>query len=238
MIKFSYNINKDAENWVNTVKDIKPLWGIDYEAETVMVPQGLKNEILKVNREKAIKLVKDYFRNQPRFNYKKRVITSEIKAIEKIWKSREEKLFKTLEKITKRPIFSPYLKVYFTTMFICPYDEKDYKWFMLSMWHSIPFQITIICHEVFHFQFLNYYLNFCKKQGLNQNQIENLKESLTVLLNTEKFDNIILCQDSGYPEHQNLRRKIFNTWQKDKSSYLKDKEGFEVFLKEIIKEIK
>ncbi|MCD6550093.1 hypothetical protein J7K24_00940 [bacterium] len=71
-------------------------------------------------------------------------------------------------------------------------------------------------------------------QQLDEKQIENLKESLTVLLNTEEFDRIILSQDPGYPHHQWLRKKILDTWQQNKDFYIKDRNGFAEFLKKII----
>ena len=238
MIKFLYDINKDAQNWVKTVKEIKPSWGINYEEETKMVPKNLKSKILKTNKRKAEELVKNYFRSRPYFKFKKKIISSEIKAIEEIWGNKEKNFFKILEKLTKRPIFSSTFIAYFTTMFICPYDGKHYKWFMLSMWHSLPFQITIICHEIFHFQFLHYYADFCKKQELNKAKIEDIKEALTVLLNTEEFDNIILNEDMGYSHHQILRQTILNIWQENKPFYLENKDGFKIFLETIMKDIK
>jgi len=237
MIKFVYDINKDAQNWVETVKDIEPSWGIDYKKEIEMVSKDLKQKILKSNKKKAILLVKDYFKSLPYFSFKKEIIFSEIKAIEKVWGKKEKQFFEILEKITRKPIFLDKFTAYFTTMFICPYDEKHYKWFMLSMWHSIPFQITTICHEILHFQFLYYYADFCKRKGLKKKQIETLKESLTILLNAEEFNNIILSIDVGYPNHHALRKKILNTWQKNKNLYLKNENGFEFFLERIIESV-
>jgi len=234
MIKFLYNINKDAQNWVETVKSTEPSWGINYGEETKMVPKSLKNQILKTDEKKAIKLVKNYLENQSYFKLKRKIIISEARAIEKVWRTKEKEYFKILENLTKKPLFSSTITSYFTTMFICPYDEEKYKWFMLSMWHSLPFQLTTICHEIFHFQFLYYYTDFCRKQGLDKSQIKDIKEALTVLLNAKEFDNIVLSQDGGYPHHQALRKKILNTWQNNRSLYLKDKNGFEIFLKKII----
>jgi len=234
MTKFLYDINKDAQNWVETIKNIKPSWGIDYNEETKMVPEKLKKQILRISKEEGQELVKNYFKTLFYFKFKEKIILSEAEAIEKVWHKKEKEYFKILENLTKRPFFSSAFTAYFTTMFICPYDEKQYKWFMLSMWHSLPFQLTTICHEIFHFQFLYYYSDFCRKQGLNKNQIEDIKEALTVLLNVKEFDDIILSQDGGYPNHQTLRKKILNTWQNNRNLYLKDKNGFEIFLEKII----
>ena len=237
MLKFSYNFKKDAKNWVDTIKDVNPSWGINYDNETIMVPQNIKRKIIKRNNKEAIELVVKYLKNQPRFKRKKEVIDSEMKAIRSLWKKKENDFFSVVEKMTKRPMFNLDFIAYFTTMFICPYDTEDYKWFMLSMWHSLPFQVTIICHEIFHFQFLYYYSNFCKQHGLNETQLENLKESLTVLLNTEEFNDIILCRDEGYSHHRITREKIIKNWEENKNRYLRSGNGFEIFLREAIKYI-
>ena len=55
------------------------------------------------------------------------------------------------------------------------------------------------------------------KKGLKNNQIEDLKEALTFLLNESEFEGIILSQDNGYPEHQKLRKKLKNIWSKDRN---------------------
>ncbi|MCD6550092.1 hypothetical protein J7K24_00935 [bacterium] len=133
MIKFTYNVDKDAENWVNTVQDTSPSWGINYAEETKMVPEVLKAKILKLNKEKAVVAVKEYFESQPRFQAKKEVITAEIRSIEAVWKGKEQEFFSALETLTNKPVFSSEFTAYFTTMFICPYDKEKYRWFMLSM---------------------------------------------------------------------------------------------------------
>jgi len=56
-----------------------------------------------------------------------------------------------------------------------------------------------------------------KKKGLKNNQIEDLKESLTFLLNEPEFEEIILSEDTGYPEHIKLRKKLKSIWLKDKN---------------------
>ena len=87
---------------------------------------------------------------------------------------------------------------------------------MVSMWHSIPFSITTICHEVMHLQFLFHYRKYLVKKGLQEEQIQELKEALTFLLNEKEFNGMILCSDNGYPEHQKLRKKLQKIWTKDK----------------------
>jgi hypothetical protein len=96
---------------------------------------------------------------------------------------------------------------------MCPYDEKE-NWFMVSMWHSILADITTICHEILHLQFLYYYREYCQK-FLSEKEIQDLKEALTFLLNTN-FNDLILSHDMGYLVHKKLRVKLEKIWKKEK----------------------
>jgi len=69
-----------------------------------------------------------------------------------------------------------------------------------------------------------------KKRGLNNKQIEDLKESLTFLLNEPEFKEIILVKDKGYQNHQKMRRQLKKIWRRDKN--------FSKFLEKSIKIIK
>jgi len=98
------------------------------------------------------------------------------------------------------------------------------------MWHGLPFQLTTIYHELLHLQFLYYYEDYLKEKGLKKKQIEDLKESLTFLLNEPEFEEVILVKDKGYPSHQLLRKKLRKVWQREKN--------FRKFLDKAIKIIK
>lgn len=213
-VKFAYNIKRDAWSWVVIAKD-KNLWGLDWKNEIAHIPDELLSKILNSNFLHAVKLTEDYIKKNPKRKYKKLIINEEINSLEKSWKTVEKKYFQILSKITKKPIFSKQFRCFWTTGFMCPYNEKE-NWFMVSMWHSIPFSITTICHEIMHLQFLYYYKNYLKNNGLKDNQIEVLKEALTFLLNEPAFNQIILSQDVGYPKHHKLRKKLKNIWLKNK----------------------
>ena len=213
-VNFSYDLKKDAWSWMVIAKS-KDLWGMDWREQVAHIPDDLLNKIEKNNFAQAQKIVEKYIRKNSRTKYKNLVIREEKQALEKSWRSVEKKYFKTLAEITQRPIFTQKFDCYFTTGVMCPYNEKE-NWFMASMWRSIPASITTICHEVMHLQFLHYYKDYLKKKGLKNNQIEDLKEALTFLLDEKEFDEIILCDDNGYPEHQRLRKKLKKIWGKEK----------------------
>jgi len=213
-VNFDYNLKKDAWSWVLIAKD-KDMWGLNWRNQIAQIPDELLEKIEKVSFSRAQKIVEDYIEKDSKKEYKNKVMYSEMQVLKKSWGMVEKKYFETLSKIMQRPIFTEKFSCYFTTGLVCPYNEKE-NWFMVSMWHSIPFSITTICHEIMHLQFLNYYKNYLTKRWLKKNQIEDLKESLTFLLNEEEFSDIILCDDSGYPEHGKLRKELKNIWLKNK----------------------
>ena len=169
----------------------KNLWGLHWRDQIAHIPDELLEKIENASFSSAQKIVEKYIENDPRKKYKNKVMRSEMQTLEESWRVVEKKYFETLSRIIQKPIFKNNFGCYFTTGLMCPYNEKEH-WFMVSMWHSIPFSITTICHEVMHLQFLHYYKKYLVKKGLRKDQIENLKEALTFLLNEKEFDDIIL----------------------------------------------
>jgi len=213
-IKFAYDLKKDTWSWVLIAKD-KDVWGLNWRNQIAHISDELLEKIEKADFSQAKEIVEDYIKKDPKTEYKNKIIDAEIQALEKSWSVVEKDYFAILSNITQKPIFTDKFGCYFTTGFMCPYNDKE-NWFMVSMWHSTPFSIMTICHEVMHLQFLHYYKDYLEKTGLNNNQIEDLKESLTFLLNEPEFDKIILSQDNGYPEHEKLREQLKNIWSKNK----------------------
>lgn len=213
-VNFDYNLKKDAWSWVLIAKN-RDMWGLNWRNQIAQIPDELLEKIEKLSFSDAQKIVEDYIEKNPKKEYKNRVMYSEMQALEKSWRVVEKRYFEILSRITQKSIFKNKFSCYFTTGFVCPYNEKG-NWFMVSMWHSVPFSITTICHEIMHLQFLYYYKNYLKKRGLNNDQIEDIKESLTFLLNEQEFDIIILSQDNGYPKHETLRKKLKNIWLENK----------------------
>lgn len=191
------------------------MWGLNWRNQIPQITDELLRKIKKTSFSNAQKIVEDYIKKDSKKEYENKVMHFEMQSLEKSWRIVEKKYFQILSSVTRHPILVEKFSCYFTTGFVCPYDKKE-NWFMVSMWHSIPFSITTICHEIMHLQFLHYYKNYLKKKGLTNYQIEDLKESLTFLLNESEFEGIILSQDDGYPKHKKLRKKLKDIWLKNK----------------------
>lgn len=214
-VNFEYNLNKDAWSWVVIAKD-KNIWGLDHKKETAHIPEKLLSKISKSNFLRSVKITEEFIKKNPQKRYRELIIKEEINALKKVWKTVEKKYFQVLSSTMNKPIFSKQFDCFFTTGFMCPYNEKK-NWFTVSFWHSTPFSITTICHEIMHLQFLHYYKDYLKNKGLKNNQIDDLKEALTFLLNESVFNEIILSQDIGYPKHQELRKKLKSIWTESRN---------------------
>jgi len=209
-VSFYYDIKKDAWSWVYFAKKKGKIYGMENRLD--FIPPELVEKIRSKNKKSAERVVYNYLINNPKKKIRRVVIEQEINSLRTIWQKVENKFLKRLKKITEKPIFTSKFRCYFTTGFMCPYNEKE-NWFMISMWHSIPMNITIICHEILHLQFLHYYRKYCRK-FLSEEQTEDLKEALTFLLNTN-FNDLILSRDMGYPRHKKLRVELKKTWKKE-----------------------
>jgi len=210
-IIFQYDFKKDASIWVYFGRRRKKLYG--FKAKVDFIPPELLKQIRKTNKESAEKIIYNYLINHPKKQIRHLIINQELKSLQETWRKIENKFFRKLEKITQRPIFTDKFKAYFTFANMFPYDEKE-NWFMVGVCSSLPNQITTICHEVMHLQFLYYYREYCRK-FISENQLQDLKESLTFMLNTD-FNDVILTVDNGYSKHQKLREKLQKEWEKEK----------------------
>lgn len=71
-------------------------------------------------------------------------------------------------------------------------------------------------HELWHF-YTWYGLGVDQEEKLGKQKYNDLKEALTVLLNVECNDLLPEGMlDTGYSQHQEIRRTILEFWEKDK----------------------
>lgn len=86
----------------------------------------------------------------------------------------------------------------------CSYNYKE-SYFFVNMFSEVS---NLICvHELLHF-----YTHKFIRLKVSSGEYNTYKESLTVLLNLE-FRDLIEKEDSGYPQHQQLRKLIAQGWR-------------------------
>lgn len=106
------------------------------------------------------------------------------------------------------------VSAYFTVNSRCPYSIEN-NYFYVSLQSSSVRKTAM--HELWHFY------TWCglgpdQEEKLGKQKYNDLKEALTVLLNVE-FKDLLPegVVDAGYPQHQEIREKILEYWEKDKS---------------------
>jgi hypothetical protein len=102
---------------------------------------------------------------------------------------------------------------YLTVNNRCPYHIGSNYFFV-----RFPSLLTnkTIMHELWHF-YTWYGLGPDQEEKLGMEKYNDLKESLTVLLNIECGDLLPEGrQDAGYPQHKELREKIVELWSSEK----------------------
>ncbi len=96
----------------------------------------------------------------------------------------------------------------------CPYSIQD-SFFYVSL--QSPQAMRTVMHELWHF-YTWYGLGADQEEKLGKQKYNDLKEALTVLLNVE-FKDLLPegITDTGYPQHQEIREKILEYWEKDRN---------------------
>lgn len=138
-----------------------------------------------------------------------------LKSTQNAWNLVEKEYIRKMEKIHNKQF--PYKRIYgiLSTAGRYGYNYGNKKWFACSCGSPLH-SVDIAAHEIMHLIFHKYFFDKWKKKfSLGNEQMWAIKESVTVILNSE-CDNIMFKPNSGYPKHKKLRKKIENDWRKYK----------------------
>lgn len=212
-LEFIEDINRDVKNWQSSltahssfVLDPKKYLPKDIAQEKLDNTEYLKQYLSKKFYEPG-KISE--FKNWLTINVNTTEIQNDIETLmDKAFSPLNIKAYITVFGLGR---YSPELSIFYI---IYSSPEQDRR-----------IRISNIYHELMHFLFHFYYWDKCKKAGLSETQIHDLKESLTVLLNPI-LKQRELPLDSGYPSHQILRANLKKLWSEG--------ENFEVFLKKAL----
>jgi hypothetical protein len=205
-MKFQFNKDKDALNiWEASNSSNHPF--MDFSR---YVPPKL----VEICKEKDLEDVKEQIEKHMEKVYASKIIDIYLKGVEKAWNNIQEEYLKRLKKITNKPLDIKDMKAYITTASRCPYRYKE-RWFMISLFSSIPQSLEAIGHELLHFHFHDYYFEDIVKE-LGGEETHNLREGLTILLDFE-FNDLWFVKDRGYEKHNPLREFISKEWNKNRN---------------------
>lgn len=139
-------------------------------------------------------------------------VSARIVDYQQDWETIAEQYQKIAESIFKVSIPKD-VTAYFTINNRCPYNI-EHNLFFMSL--SATSARDIAMHELWHF-YTWYKFGITWEDKIGKQRYNDIKESLTVLLNTE-CSNLFPegASDIGYPQHKELRDKILQLWSETK----------------------
>lgn len=198
---FAYDVEKDMRNWrtsFNSSNNPTPSrmhqqyidrYGLPFEQDK------LRSLIDGIIEEKGI------------------VVAEEIKRMEDDWHRIEKEFIRRIEEMFGIKSTSSRMTAYLTTDVRCSYNLKE-DYFFVSIF-SKDTNRTIM-HELMHFWTWYAFRGYVDSNKIDAAQYNDIKESLTVLLNIEFRDLMGDAIDNGYPQHQQMRATIEEEWRKSK----------------------
>jgi hypothetical protein len=193
---FSEDIDRDMRNWQDSFN--KESYGIQWKQ--FLPPSMTVKEVLDDNFLRDY-LEKEFYDSGQVSDFKKwleeNIISSQIEE--------------DLSVLMKKPFLSKEITVNITTFRRSPYNVPGNSFFLTRRTYKREISAGMIYHELMHFLFHWHYWDQCKEAGLSEQEIDDFKESLTVLLNSI-LEKRGLPLDVGYPGHEALRKQWVVLW--------------------------
>lgn len=221
-VKFGINTKLEIPNIYYAVNR-KPFHYDFSRGVDAKLASGIKGRGLDKARPLIQSYVEKYYAsNRDRINLQKR-------EFEKVWRPIEKKVFDKMKEVTHRKFPYPLVYAFITIIGRCDYDPLARKpYYKVPLNINSEFVPDAFVHELLHFIY-HYYDEPNVLKELTKNESEDLKESLTFLINSD-FGSIFATRDWGYPIHKQLRKQLQEFWQKHKD--------YDALLQEGIKLIK
>ena len=204
-IEVKIDIEKDAWNWWGACNSSS--YGVDWKER---ISKSLQNKISGKTKKEAYKFLFPYLAKL----HKRVKLETEKNYAQKRFDEKQKQIFERMEEVTGRKICRENFIIFMTTFPRCPYNiTKGYIWSYYK-WGRGDYVDSFI-HELLHFQTYAYWYEKCRKK-LSNEDFEDLKEALTVILN-ESFSDIMTKPDCGYEVHKYLREELAKYWKKIKN---------------------
>lgn len=146
----------------------------------------------------------------------KDIVQKKIDEMQIDFNQYQDGIFKTMEILTKHPIYRNDFTVFLTSL-----NRWPYKMNLGQTWSGLHrnWFVPAFTHELLHFQTIWYYKEYIMNILHDEKKFEDFKEALTFLLNYE-FPGMT---DAWYPQHQELRKQL----EDYRTSQTEDQRDFE-----------
>ncbi|MEI6479935.1 MAG: hypothetical protein WCO12_00215 [bacterium] len=221
IVQFVVDKDIDIANYyigINSYKRIKAQGFSQYKNENLEKFSELSEIEVQAEIEKRIE----------RYYSQEEKLLSLAEDINNEWMKIEEEFIERLEKVHKFPFSEQSIKGVLSSAGRFGYNTQE-KWFATDMFRNKYACMDVAMHELMHFMFHKYYDRICEEEGLTKNEMWDVKESFTVLLNLE-FGDLSFQPDNGYLQHVKLREVIKESWEKN--------HDFDIALEEVIEYVK
>ena len=221
IIEFKFDVEKDLRNIWDTANS-KKHYNFEFK-------EKLPKEILEICENKKYEKCKKELLEKRNPLYKNPLIKIMIKSLKESWVKIEKEYFVRLEKITGKKFAFKKVKAYLTTSNRCPYDYNPKNpSFFFGIYSNFWLKLASCGHELMHIHLHNSPWWIMVEDEIGREKTEDLKESMTILLDLE-FRDLWIVKDLGYiyPNHVKLREYIASEWKK--------KRDFNLLIKKCIK---
>lgn len=194
-IKVCYSFDRDVQNYLDSVYKFKYFkHGREEIVDDLLknYPGEFKTALKNAAEESAASEVITSYLSKD-VDARKLKYLEKAKELESLWNKKNTAVIEQLEKLYKQKFPFNELTVYYTSVFICPYNMAE-KWIMAYGEATIERQFQTVIHELNHWMFYTYHKDLLRK--ISNETFESLKEALAVFTNPEQ---------SGYPNQFKLR---------------------------------
>jgi hypothetical protein len=204
-INFRFNKQREINNWYTTLTGT-PKFGLSggrTKWNLGDIPKDVSREIAGLDEESAKLIIKNRIEKELEKPDVQNLIEEKINKAKERWGTVAKGYFSLLSQLINVPV-EKFEKQYFaeyTFSARCPFGKDS---FMFNRFRDFA---DTAMHEIMHIEFLKEYRGYCKERGLDDSQIDHLKEILTVLLN----------EPAGYTKHVELREKALEIHKNSKN---------------------
>jgi hypothetical protein len=212
-IKITYDVQKDEENYKYSLIDrAYPSYGRDKVHILPSFASELQSQLDSIsNYAKKNEIIKDYIKNtylnHPLLKLSAETLSKSWNIISDAYIDKLYKYFQ-IENYKALPV-----TCYITTLELCPYYRKQ-RYFYVPFYTDIANQTHIIMHELMHIVFLDNYEQYLLEQGVSKQGILDINESLTVLLNLEFKEFLLVKAVNKKPSTYDLQDIVKEEYEK------------------------